>query len=97
MIITDQAEADGYFAEIVEHLMTFPSSRERAEAERIARSNLGYYAGCYTDEVRERVERLFACAHPVFGSIAEKGAPTPEQAFEAGYNLAKAKAEGRQP
>lgn len=82
MAITDQAEADGYFERLVEHRMSFGKTRE--EAETIERSNLGYWAGYYSHATRERVERLFRCEHPVFGSIAEKGPPTAEQAFEMG-------------
>lgn len=63
----------------------------RTEAEKICKSNLGYYAGYYDNETRARVEKLFLCAHPVFGSIKENGAPTPEEAFEAGKNYAKKK------
>jgi hypothetical protein len=86
MEITDQEEADRYFEICVQHTMTFGKSRK--EAEKIERSNLGYYAGYYSEEVRERVERLFKCAHPVFGSIAENGSPTSEEAFEAGKKWA---------
>lgn len=56
--------------------------KTREEAEQIERSNLGYYAGYHLDETRERVERLFRCAHPVFGSIAENGPATLEQIRE---------------
>lgn len=87
MEITDQAEADAYFKDLVELQMQF--NPDPKEAESIARSNLGYYAGYYDDITRERVERLFKCKHPVFGSIAENGAPTPEQAFAAGVAAAK--------
>lgn len=59
----------------------------RAEAEKICKSNLGYFAGYCDSETRERVERLFCCAHPVFGSIADNGAPTPEQAYEMGVKM----------
>lgn len=83
MKITDQKEADLYFDACIEHTMRFNKTREQAEA--IERINLGYYAGYYSNEVRERVERLFKCAHPVFGKIAERGAPTFEQAFDAGF------------
>lgn len=83
MKIIDQVEADTYFEEIVEHCMSFGKT-SRKEAEIIERSNLGYYAGYYNSETRERVERLFHCSHPVFGSIAEKGEPTIEEAFEMG-------------
>jgi hypothetical protein len=83
MKITDQSEADRYFNECVEHTMRMWPT-DRSDAERIERSNLGYWAGYYDNPTRRRVERLFRCAHPVFGAIEEKGPPTPEQAFEAG-------------
>jgi hypothetical protein len=82
MEITDQAAADAYFELCVEHCMRF--GRFRPEAESIERQNLGYYAGYYDSETRERVERLFRCAHPVFGSITANGPPTTEQAPDDG-------------
>jgi hypothetical protein len=89
MGITDQAEADAYLAACVEHTQraTPPelgSVMPAPLAEAIERSNLGYFAGYYDNETRERVERLFRCEHPVFGSIAKNGPPTPEQALAAG-------------
>lgn len=82
MSITDQAEADLYFEECVADCMTY--GKDRAEAEDIERANLGYYAGYYNNETRSRVERLFHCAHPIFGAIANTPPPTPEQAFALG-------------
>ena len=82
MSMTDPEQAEAYFEECVAHYMSFGKSRE--EAESIERQNLGYFAGYYDDETRERVERLFKCAHPIFGKISENGAPTPEQAFSMG-------------
>lgn len=85
MKITTQEEADEYFEILVEHTMRIREGGcTREEAESIERANLGYIAGYYDDEVRERVERLFNCAHPVFGKISENGRPTAEQAFQAG-------------
>lgn len=81
MSITDQTEADDWFEACVEHCMRF--NRTRAEAEDIERENLGYYAGYYDFETRQRVERLFGGVHPIFGSTAN-GEPTPEEAFNAG-------------
>jgi hypothetical protein len=86
MEITEQAEADAYFEECVQHCMSFGKTRE--EAESIERQNLGYYAGYYDNDTRLRVERLFRCAHPVFGQAA-KGTPTAEEAFEMGRRAAK--------
>jgi hypothetical protein len=82
MALTEQADADAYFAICVAHCMRFGKTREQAEA--IERSNIGYYAGYYDHETRARVERLFRCAHPIFGAIAENGPPTPDEAFAAG-------------
>lgn len=67
MKIADQGEADRYFEQCVAHTMSF--GKTRAEAESIERQNFGYYAGYYSDETRERVERLFRCAHPVLGQF----------------------------
>lgn len=89
MKIVTQEEANAYFEELVQHNMR-NSEHDRAEAEAIERSNLGYYAGYYDHETRIRVEKLFSCHHPIFGS-AEAGEPTPEEAFEMGQKMAKEK------
>jgi hypothetical protein len=87
MEIAEQAEADAYFERCVLHTLLYwdgegPVTREKAEA--LERTNLGYYAGYYGTETRARVERLFKCAHPYFGTIAENGTPSPETAFNIG-------------
>jgi hypothetical protein len=88
MALTDQAEADAYFEACVEHCQRrFDKTRQEAEA--IERANLGYYAGYFSNETRRRVERLFRCSHPIFGAIAEKGAPSPTEAFRLGYERGK--------
>jgi hypothetical protein len=88
MEITVQEVADGYFERLVRWSME-QGGLSREEAEEVERQNLGYYAGYYGPEVRARVERLFRCAHPFFGAIAEKGQPTPDEAFEMGRLLAE--------
>lgn len=90
MEITDQESADAYFEKCVDDCIS-KGNKSRATAESIERSNLGYYAGYYDNETRERVERLFKCSHPVFGSIAKHGPPTAEEAFEAGKRLMEQK------
>ena len=55
----------------------------------IAKENLGYWAGYYSHDTRHKVETLFECEHPVFGSIAKNGAPTAEQAFKLGLEMGK--------
>jgi len=89
MGITTQEDADAYFQIIVEHGMKLDPELSREKVESNLRSNLGYFAGYYTPETRERVECLFKCKHPVFGSIKENGAPTPEEAFRLGVELGR--------
>ena len=86
MDITDQAEADAYFERLVAHQMLFSTTRQQAEL--IERSNLAYWAGYYGNDTRMRVERLFRCAHPIFGAIAKLGPPTAEQALALGHIMA---------
>lgn len=86
MKITDQAKADEYFKACVEHTMHFGHFREKAE--HIERSNLGYWAGYYDLETRMRVEQLFGCQHPIFGSAVD-GQPSPEEAFEIGVRMGR--------
>lgn len=83
MNLANQDAADAYFERCVEHTMTY-WEKSRAEAEAIERINLGYYAGYYDNETRERVERLFDCSHPYFGRIAQVGPPTSAEALAAG-------------
>lgn len=92
MTMTEQAAADAYFEVLVQHTMTF-WKRTREEAEQVERSNLGYYAGYYSHETRDRVERLFRCEHPIFGSIAKNGAPTFERLLNLGIAMGKASRE----
>lgn len=82
MKIQDPDEAENYFKALVAWQMkTTGVSQE--EAERREKLNLGYYAGYYDTETRLRVEKLFQCAHPIFGSAAN-GVPTAKEAFEMG-------------
>lgn len=76
MAITDGAEAKAYFRRCVRHTMRF-NQEDVADAERIERINLGYYAGYYDHETRRRVERLFLAKHPVFGSATPSGSAGP--------------------
>jgi hypothetical protein len=85
MAITTQAEASAYFERLVQHTMKYRPC-ERAEAERIERGNLGYFAGYYDHETRLRFESLFSCAHPIFGAAAVNE-PSPVEAFTAGLTM----------
>ena len=88
MEITEQADANVYWEKCVRHSMSHGKSRY--ESEKLERGNLRRYAGYYDHETRDRVERLFRCSHPAFGSIADNGPPTAEEAFKAGLERGKA-------
>ena len=87
MSITDPEEATDYFEALVNwHVEEWDKPRD--EAIQIVKSNLGYWAGYFSPETRERVEELFDCAHPVFGK-AKDGTPSFETALETGKALAR--------
>ena len=94
MEITGQTAADAYFERLVESYVA-NWGKPREEAESVIRTNLGYYAGYYSQETRERVERLYRCAHPIFGAIATNPPPTAEQAFRTGLAIGQASRAGQ--
>lgn len=71
MEITEEADAAQYLEAYCAYIQTDISKKgtrpDRMTAQQIAKNNLGYFAGYYDRETRERVERLFNCQHPVFG------------------------------
>lgn len=92
MKITDPDDAKQYLESYVEYLIPHViENNENAtdefiytESVNIAKRNLGYYAGYYDNETRKRVEKLFECSHPIFGSIEDNGEISAELAFELG-------------
>lgn len=88
MKITDQTDANQYLDDYVKFIGKNIDPNYNMTSIQIAKSNLGYYAGYYDNKTRERVEKLFICKHPIFGSIAENGTPTPEEAFNLGIKIA---------
>jgi len=96
MKITKSDDAMQYLNSYIEYLVPYVIENNKDKDEnfiydesvRIAKHNLGYYAGYYDNETRKRVEKLFNCTHPIFGSIEKNGAPSAEHAFELGRTLA---------
>jgi aromatic ring hydroxylase len=87
MEITDPEDAQQYLEEYVKYTQKFLDKEPRDDdmtAEQICKTNLGYFAGYYDSETRVRVEKLFTCSHPIFGSIEKNGQPTAEEAFNLG-------------
>lgn len=83
MEIIKQDDADQYKKDYISFTLKFTNDNYQ-QAEQIVNSNLGYFAGYCSDTVRERVERLFKCSHPIFGSIKQNGVPTGKESFECG-------------
>jgi hypothetical protein len=87
MEIVDKDDADQYFKSYVDYTMEMLRREPRNDdmtAEQICKTNIGYWAGYYGSDVRERVERLFGCAHPIFGSISQDGKPSNAEAYQCG-------------
>lgn len=83
MDVQTQEEAAAYFEECVQHTMSH--GKDRAEAERIERINIGYWTGYYDNATAARVQQLFGVGHPIFGTTK----PTVQEALDAGVKMAK--------
>lgn len=84
MEITDLEVAKVYLEALVDRCMRV-SGKSREEATAIELSNIGYFAGYFDNEIRERVYDLYGAVHPIFGRTT----PTPEEAFEAGLKMGR--------
>jgi hypothetical protein len=90
MEIQDEADAKQYMKDYITFIQKELDKKPREDnktAEQIVKINLGYFAGYYDNKTRERVERLFCCSHPIFGSIKNNGIPTSKEAFNSGRKL----------
>jgi hypothetical protein len=93
---TDKATAqtllDEYIEDIQRYYRAASDLKNYTEAKRLALNNIGYYAGYYDQETRERVELLYGARHPVLGS-ALGNQLTSEQIYKIGvdYGLSKGK------
>ena len=77
----DGVRCQAFLTSYVEYIVS-ESKNNDAEAERIAKSNLGYFAGYYSSEVYETINKAYGAVHPVFG-----GNPfevSPEEAYRKG-------------
>lgn len=82
--ITDKKDAMQYKSAYIDFTEKHIKSNEPMTALQIVNSNIGYYAGYGSNEDRKRIEELFECSHPVFGSVKTNGIPTGKEAFECG-------------
>ena len=62
----DGDRCQAFLTSYVEYIVS-ESNNNVAEAENIAKSNLGYFAGYYNSEVYETINKAYGAVHPVFG------------------------------
>ena len=82
--IAETGDADrcqAFLTSYVEYIVS-ESNINVAEAENIAKSNLGYFAGYYSSEVYETINKAYGAVHPVFGSNPFE--VSPEEAYRKG-------------
>ena len=88
--IKTKEEAEDYLRKLVQWSVEH-HGKDPSEAERIQKSNLGYYAGYFDRETMTRVHELFSCAHPIFGKASDSGEITADDAYRTGLQAAKRK------
>ena len=57
------------------------------KASRIAKSNLGYFAGYYDQETCDIIYKTYQCSHPIFGDKPFE--VDPEEAYKKGLEMGK--------
>ncbi len=71
MDIDNAVDAGIYLRALVRYIERVgPATQTSAEIQ--ARGSLGYWAGYYDHETRQRVEELFNCEHPVLGKARDE-------------------------
>lgn len=66
MEVQTKRGAQLFMREYIAHLMRC-YKQDRKRALYIARTNVGYYSGYYSQETMSRVRRLYGFGHPIFG------------------------------
>lgn len=82
----DKTEADQFYNSYVSFVMNENNS-SREDAEKICKSNLGYFAGYYDKDTCDVIYNTYKCCHPIFGG--NPFSVSPKEAFETGYELGK--------
>ena len=84
---TDKNKASDFFKAYVEYILNVNDDvNTYTEAEEIAKSNLGYFAGYCNREICDIIYKTYQCSHPIFGDKPYD--VSPEEAFEKGMERA---------
>lgn len=82
----NKEEAQEFFKEYINYI-SHENGCSLEESERIAKSNFGYFAGYYGQEVCNIIYSTFQCSHPIFGDKPYE-VPT-EEAYKKGLELGR--------
>lgn len=77
----DTYEAGVFYNAYIDYVRDANGST-REEAEKIVKSNLGYFAGYYDSKTCDLIYKVYCTEHPVFGK--KPFGISPEDAFNAG-------------
>lgn len=81
-------EADRW-VKVITYMIATLDPNKAGRALYIVKNSIGYLSGYQSSAERDRIEQLYGTAHPLFGSVADNGEPTPEQAFALGLQWAE--------
>lgn len=82
--VSTQEEADRCLKEYIDELMAETGKKRRA-AKKLAKVNIGYYAGYCDEETARRIWHLYRTQHPIFNHRL----PSPSEAFHLGKKWAR--------
>lgn len=85
--IDNQEDADKFFIKEVKVMQDANPDWSPEKCASTVRSNLGYMAGYYSQEVSEHVKKFWGANHPIFGKPGYWGKVTPKEAFEKGQEM----------
>lgn len=84
----NKEKAQEFFKQYIQHI--YENNDEvysLEEAENIAKSNFGYWAGYYNQEVCDIIYNTFQCSHPIFGD--KPFDVSPEEAYKKGLEMGR--------
>lgn len=85
---TNKQEAQNFFKQYIQYILEDNDKVNTIEeAERIAKSNFGYYAGYFNQEVCDIIYKTYQCSHPIFGD--KPFAVSPEEAYQKGLEIGR--------
>ena len=87
LAINNQDEADKWFAEEVKAMQEANPEWDSEKCVSVVRSNLGYMAGYYNDNVAQHVHKFFNANHPIFGGSDYHKTMSPTKAFNKGKEI----------